>query len=182
MKDSEWGAVAYLSYSQYGTEIAVNTSSSYITGTGGIAASSTGNETGVYDLSGGAWEYVATYDKLGGDNLNYGEDNNGNNFATGTSTKYATAYSNGNTQYCGKQLVRDVSKTGDGIREMVTGDMFTWNGDFSICVGAGFCFDLRGGLCNYGSRAGIFYANAAGGWGGFSHSFRAVLVPARLTW
>ena len=185
MKDSEWGAVAYLSYSQYGTngtEIAVNDSSSYITGTGGTAASSTGNETGVYDLSGGAWEYVATYDRLGGDNLNYGEDNNGNNFATGTSTKYATAYSNGNTQYCGKQLVRDVSKTGDGIREMVTGDMFTWNGDFSDCVDAECCFDKRGGSYYDGSDAGIFCAIASSGWSSYDNSFRAVLVPARLTW
>ena len=95
MKNSEWGAVAYLSYSQYGTngvEIAVTTSA--ITGTGGVVGSSTGNETGIYDLSGGTMEYVATYDKLGGENLS----NYGNSFADGTSTKYATAYSNGTSK------------------------------------------------------------------------------------
>ena len=65
---------------------------------------------------------------------------------------------------------------------MVTGDMFTWNGDFSDCVDAEYCFDERGGYCGNGSSAGIFCANADGGWGSGSFSFRAVLVPARLTW
>src|SRR5699024_5953484 len=41
LKNSEWGAVAYLTHSKYGrnrTEIAINNSSDYITGTsGGIA-------------------------------------------------------------------------------------------------------------------------------------------------
>ena len=102
MKNSEWGAVAYLSYSQYGTngvEIAVDTS--YITGAGGVASSSTGNETGIYDLSGGATEYVATYDKLGGDNL----ATYGSSFADGTSTKYATAYSNGTSKQMRKEYI-----------------------------------------------------------------------------
>ena len=46
MKNSEWGAVAYLSKSQYGKnteEIAINTSSDFITGTGG-SASTTGKD------------------------------------------------------------------------------------------------------------------------------------------
>ena len=89
MKNTEWGAVAYLSHSQYGNSgsIRINNNSSYRTGyaavseptvdypsyTGygtsssitqpynteiGYLASTTGNITGVYDMSGGAWEYV----------------------------------------------------------------------------------------------------------------------------
>ena len=112
MKNSEWGAVAYLSHSKYGInqEIYINNSSGYYTGrsggnvggnnntlavqfpndststdkynsygyytwlgqtinysgtignfaedrTLGTNASTTGNVTGVYDMSGGAWEY-----------------------------------------------------------------------------------------------------------------------------
>ena len=86
MKNSEWGAVAYLTQSQYGrngNEIDLNGSTSYITGNGGGAvggtaptasgtqnaynttlgakASTTGNIYGIYDMSGGAWERAAAY-------------------------------------------------------------------------------------------------------------------------
>ena len=91
MKNTEWGAVAYLSHSKYGinTEVRINNNSNYLTGyastdetdqssypgeTGtdssktlpyntetGYKASTTGNITGIYDMSGGAWEYVAGY-------------------------------------------------------------------------------------------------------------------------
>lgn len=96
-KNSEWGAVAYLSQSQYGKygnsmytgankEIYQNKSSTYITGSSngtpsqytintqcpynntvdrgngfgacGAGASTTGNISGIYDMSGGAWEYT----------------------------------------------------------------------------------------------------------------------------
>ncbi len=91
MKNTEWGAVAYLSHSKYGIdrEININNNSSYITGMSslltlnqsvypgtsgngsnynqayntelGYLASTTGNITGIYDMSGGAWEYMASY-------------------------------------------------------------------------------------------------------------------------
>ena len=91
MKNTEWGAVAYLSHSKYGinTEVRINNNSSYLTGYSatdetdqssypgvsgttsditlpyntetGYKASTTGNITGIYDMSGGAWEYVAGY-------------------------------------------------------------------------------------------------------------------------
>ena len=97
-KNSEWGAVAYLSQSKYGKygnsnytgvdkEVAINNCSSYVTGIGGDtvsstsstttcmtntygtvkgqAASTTGNITGVYDMNGGATEYVmANYNRV----------------------------------------------------------------------------------------------------------------------
>ena len=97
LKNSEWGAIAYLSTSNYGlgvTEVMINNSTRYNTGcaasvaattgygtyttmtqtnhtegpyngcenewytTNGIKASTTGNIYGVYDMNGGAWEYV----------------------------------------------------------------------------------------------------------------------------
>ena len=91
MKNTEWGAVAYLSHSKYGIdqEININNNSSYKTGYSalpstnqqtypgtygdgstynnaynteiGYLASTTGNITGVYDMSGGAHEYMASY-------------------------------------------------------------------------------------------------------------------------
>ncbi len=91
MKNTEWGAVAYLSHSEYGinTEININNNSNFFTGYSavdgkdqsdypgehgtteditlayntptGYKASTTGNITGVYDMSGGAHEYMASY-------------------------------------------------------------------------------------------------------------------------
>ena len=83
IKNIEWGAVAYLSYSKYGTctdgtckEIGINNNSNYITGCGaaagssssttcnayntatGMLASTTQNIYGVYDMSEGAYEYT----------------------------------------------------------------------------------------------------------------------------
>ena len=83
MKNSEWGAVAYLSYSNYGigrqTKVAnANTGSSYYTGgsnqkstiyTTNVGQSTTGNAWGVYDMNGNAWEYVASYVNNGNPNL-----------------------------------------------------------------------------------------------------------------
>ncbi len=83
-KNSEWGSVAYLSQSKYGKygndgeEVYINNCSQHITGIAGNTldtekdsdctntydtiqgqkASTTGNITGVYDMSGGAWDYV----------------------------------------------------------------------------------------------------------------------------
>ena len=89
MKNMEWGAMAYLTQSKYGKqgnstyngldrEVRNNNNLLYLTGCGadsqnavgvntcnpydtvnGQAASTTGNITGVYDTSGGAWDFVA---------------------------------------------------------------------------------------------------------------------------
>lgn len=91
MKNTEWGAAAYLSHSVYGInkEVRINNNSNFLTGfaatdgtdqsgypgtsgtdtskaqpyntTVGYKASTTGNITGIYDMSGGTWEYVAGY-------------------------------------------------------------------------------------------------------------------------
>ena len=84
IKNSEWGAVAYLSHSKFGNEEEVQVNSTthngYVTGCGpqvlgseelgtscnpyntelGSSASTTGNIYGVYDMSGGAWEGMMT--------------------------------------------------------------------------------------------------------------------------
>ena len=106
IKNSEWGALAYLCYSDYGSVPQINSagyllsspwyvcnlytgqgpnangsidryekiddSNNYST-TNGKLASTTGNTTGVYDMNGGAWEYVAGYIDNGNSNLNNGK-------------------------------------------------------------------------------------------------------------
>ena len=91
MKNTEWGAVTYLTNSNYGSFSYINinnnddvltgyssvidiTNEEYTGATGidasitlpyntetGYRASTTGNITGIYDMSGGAFEYVASY-------------------------------------------------------------------------------------------------------------------------
>ena len=70
MKNIEWGAVTYLTQSIYGknSEVAINNSSDYYTGGGrgtsyrtNLGQSTTGNITGIYDMSGGRGEYLAAY-------------------------------------------------------------------------------------------------------------------------
>ena len=163
LKNSEWGAVAYLTYSQYGrngTQITINdnTDGNYLTAEGDIEAnklqSSTGNVYGIYDLSGGASEYVAAYYN-GSDNLS-----NGSSFASNgrVSTEYATAY-------------EDISKLGDA-----TSETNGWNNDSNLFVDSEAPFFRRGGHYNGGEGAGIFNAVKSIGNAGDTNSFRLCLV------
>ena len=118
MKNSEWGAVAYLTQSKYGrngVEITINnknlnnnpstiyavtgysngTNNTYETSNGQLA-STTGNLYGVYDMSGGVWERTAGY--LNNDNGNlktYGKsmtDLNNDGNVDKEATKYIAIY------------------------------------------------------------------------------------------
>ena len=76
MKNNEWGAIAYLATSQYGMTPTRNEDGKKVsekivayTAGGSIegayktnkSQSTNGNETGIYDLNGGTYEYVAAY-------------------------------------------------------------------------------------------------------------------------
>ena len=169
LKNSEWGAVAYLTESKYGrngTEVTINNNgTTYYTGGGAEAdaietnqlQSSTGNVYGIYDLSGNAYEYVASY-YTGGSSLS-----NGSSFTTGTSDKYSTAYdgTDVNTNY----------KYGDATYE-TSG----WHSDF-----AGFVYSLnpffgRGSSYGDGDNAGTFSFYWSNGISNNIYSFRLALV------
>ena len=169
LKNSEWGAVAYLTESKYGrngTEVTINNNGrTYYTGGGAEAdtietnqmQSSTGNVYGIYDLSGNAYEYVASY-YTGGSTLS-----NGSSFTTGTSDKYSTAYdgTDVNTNY----------KYGDATYE-TSG----WHSDF-----AGFVYSLnpffgRGSSYGDGDNAGTFSFYWSNGISNNIYSFRLALV------
>ena len=210
MKNSEWGAVAYLTHSQYGrngTEISVNQCKDYITGAGkgtgtgeiynssynvdsttklplvdqqyngsiGQLSSSTGNISGIYDLSGGAYEYVASFDAASTNNnlTNYGWTELTSSKA---STEYATAYTNGSSTYSGVLLYK-VGKTGDATKEVYKGSgNYSWNSDYAFFVGSDFPFFVRGGYYDSTSNAGVFYSYAYSGIYYSYYSFRVVLA------
>ena len=208
MKNSEWGAVAYLTQSQYGrngNEIDINNSSSYITGNGGgstsassasgttnayntttgAKASTTGNVYGVYDMSGGAWEYVAVFNNT--DTNNY-ESSYGSSFAStaGSSDKYATKYYNETILSNGNARIYTYGKIGDATKEVNKGGAYdfsntstyyNWFGDDPYLCNASNPFVLRGGYYNAGANAGVFSSSYYIGSIYGHASFRAVLCP-----
>ena len=164
LKNSEWGAVAYLTESKYGRngeEVEKNDNRSYITADAGISVnpeqSSTGNETGIYDLSGGAYERVAAYYN-GGSSLSYGSS-----FANGTSDEFSTAYT--------RTSASSAYKPGDATYE-TSG----WHGDYVNFVNSYFPFVMRGGSYDNGSIAGVFNFSFSYGSASSSDRFRMCLA------
>ena len=170
MKNSEWGAVAYLSYSVYGTngtDIKVNTNTAVVTGGGDYKTntnqSTTGNISGIYDLSGGAWEWTAGYISNGNSTLS----SSGSSFTVTTansegyktlSTKYATVYpynssndTTGNNQAVYNNLKSDNYGYGDAILE-TSG----WNGERSQYPHTSRAFFARSANYSDGTAAGVF--------------------------
>ena len=174
-KNNEWGAVAYLTQSIYGrctssttcTEVGINNNVDYITGIGAVAgssytgaitnsyntalgkdASTTGTIYGIYDMSGGADEYVmGIFNKIIGSS----------GFAGLPNEKY---YNN----YTEIYTVHALTETSG------------WYGDYGVLANKSLSWFSRGGNNNSGAYAGIFcfkyeYGNASSS----SYSFRPVI-------
>ena len=195
MKNDEWGAVAYLSKSKYGKqneEVWINNSSSYITGsagniasavsnagttndytsTQGVKASTTGTVYGVYDMSGGAWEYVAAYVNNGDFNLK----NYGSSLVNGDA-KTKNVYSKGSTNSYEDNYKQNKGVYGDALYETsINGNSRdgSWYDDYSIFPISPFF--IRGGSYNNGTNAGMFAFYADNGNIDSFNSFRPVLV------
>ncbi len=197
MKNSEWGAVSYLTHSQYGRnghEVSINRCSEYITGMGsgpntstykyseveenqryngenGKLASSTGNIYGVYDLSGGAYEYVAAFNEQ--DTNDYATKYGNEDFpgADKKSTKYATKYSSTSSTPSYDSYI-----LGDATYEIYVGSSKSWLGDAGYVVSSSNPFFIRGGTCSYGASAGVFCSKYEDGTAYMgNYSFRVVL-------
>ena len=150
-----------------GTTYAYNTAN-------GVKASSTGNISGVYDLSGGAFEYVAAFNNT--DTNNY-ESTYGSSFAgtSKSSTRYATKYYNSAATYSGS-TISSVSKKGDCLAEVCVTSDRGWYNDCLYFAGAGNPFFRRGGYYGWGSNAGVFSSFYYNGAAFSNYSFRVVLA------
>ena len=153
-KNNEWGVVAYLTHSIYGrcttsttcTEIGINNNSSFITGYGSPAkttldknngtydtdlgkdASTTKNIYGIYDMSGGAAEFVMGV---------YNKTISGSGFNNLPDSKYYNNYTT--TSYQGHALAETAG----------------WYDNYNIVPSTSYPWFVRGG--NYGnSGSGIF--------------------------
>ncbi len=208
MKNTEWGAVAYLSHSIYGIngEIRINNNSNYLTGYAattengsssttnvamwntptGYLASTTGNITGIYDISGGSNEYVMGVMKDANGNLMSGYDSSRNSGFNGTlclggsitdgmdfpDSKYYDVYNynTSNNNYSQRIL-------GDATGEMgpFQDNASSWYNDSAWFVLSSSPWFSRGGYYNYGSGAGAFYFFNVSGRAHSGISFRLVL-------
>ena len=207
IKNLEWGAVAYLSHSEYGAclggscgDVAINSNSSYITGNGpdtssdaneyngdvGMYASTTQNTYGVYDMSGGAEEYVMGNlvgndgkTMMSGTNSSYNSGYTGIIYDSGNYTSY-TGIDYPNAKYYDKyswgkpnELIR--SKLGDGIKEVNN-----WPYDLSMAIISEPWFirglNYRGGDSQYNS--GLFgTTNDSAGEADSNISTRLIFIP-----
>ncbi|MGM9878860.1 MAG: hypothetical protein ACI31R_02410 [Bacilli bacterium] len=238
MKNTEWGAVAYLSHSKYGVnkEININNSSSYYTGRSGgniggqtpingtytdqtsttqyntygfytydgylleygsntkseakdmtKVASTTGNIYGIYDMNGGAYEYV-----MG--NL---VSSDGQAMMTGNSTSNNSGYTgiiydSGNyTSYTGvaypankdldkysfgtNNTQRIRTKLGDAIKEVGSSSNRNWYSDFGYSASVLNPWFVRGGRYDTGTYAGAFHSSDAYGSSNGVYSARLVV-------
>ena len=205
MKNIEWGAVAYLKQSKYGlgtTDIGLNNykSSPYLTGCGstagsaysttcnaynttdGMLASTTGNITGIYDMS----AYTGTYV------MGVMQDN------TGTNTPMSGYSSSSNSGFTGKLYNSEYSGVSfpnskyydlysygtsysDYTRRILgdaTGEVAGWYGDFAYFVYSVYPWFIRGfGDFDDPAYAGVFTFYIYDGMPLPLLVFRSVLAP-----
>ena len=191
LKNTEWGAVAYLTQSQYGrngTEMSVNQCSDYITGAGrgtgtnpiwnstysieeieesqryngeiGKLSSTTGNVYGIYDMSGGAYEYVMG---VYGTNGSPATGESGfTEFPEFPESKYYNLY---------RTTSANNSNIGDALYE-TSG----WNSDSASFVSSNYPFFVRGAYYNNTSNAGVFYYARYNGSNSSYYGFRVCLA------
>ena len=180
MKNMEWGAVAYLKQSKYGlgtTDIAINDNSSLYTGGGtsdayktNVAQSTTGNIYGVYDMSGGAYEYVMGNMK-NSSNAFYSSNAR---FTTAPDAKYYDSYKYDSSS----NKTHERGKLGDATKETLATFGNTsggWYSDYTRFPYSSYPWFLRGGQYVYNIYAGVFYFSSNGGGVDGSISARAVL-------
>ena len=168
-KNNEWGAVAYLTQSIYGrctnsttcTEVGINNNSSFITGYGAPAgssdsatngtynttlgkdASTTGTIYGIYDMSGGAFEYVmGVYNKTIADS----------GFSSLPDSKYYNNYTS--SAYTGHALT----------------ETYKWYNDYASFVNSDKPWFKRGSAYYNSSSAGVFNFSINNGFDGVSSS------------
>ena len=247
MKNTEWGAVAYLQHSEYGshTSVRINNNSDYLTGyaarqeptigftwtnelcnntpdacneygisnkgedseystnyfnKASVVASTTNNYTGVYDMSGGSWEYMMSGmdDNSTGDGytgkLASGTDNTHNSGFNGLLTISGETVSNGidlptDERYYNKYKYSTSDTTysrgilGDATKEMGpfqtlndSINISSWHDDLISMSYTNLPGITRGCDYRYGTNAGIFAMGGNDGAADWYRSFRLVLA------
>ena len=141
----------------------------------GVKASTTRNIYGIYDMSGGSWEYMASF-----------LANGTTSYATSMKTKpakYIEQYAGtGATESAEDRQVNYEANTnvyGDAVYETSSkgdGTQSSWNGDYPSFPFLGSPFFLRGGNYVNTANAGVFYFDRFWGGSGRDGGFRVVAL------
>ena len=145
----------------------------------GQTASTTGNVYGVYDMSGGAWEYVMGNMSRYNGTYAYYENGEGTNFTYSTETaKYLIPYAYGTTST--DQAAYNRGRLGDATSEIVINEDYGWYEESALFPSSYASWFRRGGSFEHGSYAGPFYFSSGAGTttGICNYSTRAALTIA----
>ena len=205
MKNSEWNAVAILSQSIYGRcpsdstcpEVALNNNTNFITGSAtagstynseeGVKASTTMNITGVYDMNGGASEWVmgVLLDSDGKPHSGYSEEYNsgfnGKIYNGGTEIEKTDGLALPESKYydsftiTGENTEVDLTTGCNGGKCYGTVEFGGWYADYSSSIEPAYPWLGRGGDYSGGASAGLWFFEGDGGGAVGFFSFRAVI-------
>ena len=184
------------------TEVTINNCDSYITGIGadsvsatyssstctttankyngtkGVLASTTGNITGVYDMSGGVWEYtMGNMSSASGSYTFYPSSSSfSSSWYTTDTAKYLTTYAYGVVY--NNQKAYNRGRLGDATAETLLSASVSgsWYSDYAGFPYSSASWFLRGGAYDRGPTAGVFNFVGFNGLGDTDLSSRAVLV------
>ena len=218
MKNTEWGSVAYLQHSTYGSQasVRINNNSAFIAGytateeptldnsatsingnriestslsqdgiytvnylnNKSVVASTTNNYSGIYDTSGGSWEYVMGYTTgattVGGSSGIVSLYSNF--FSDSTYSKYWDKYTATVTTNYNNRILGDA--TGEmGPFNEVSGYKSSWYKDGAYFINSSSPWFARGGTCRGGISSGTFVFSFSIGNGNNDMSYRIVLAP-----
>ena len=232
MKNTEWGAVAYLQHSIYGSnkKVRFNNNYDYITGYSsineptcgytspnrdcnrncndgscnspyntsvGYLASTTANISGIYDMSGGAWELVMNFMQSENGKVIIGQSENSTSGFIGvygqTNLEAITGVSLPNSKYYDLYPFTTQNRAyynrilGDALGEMgpfashtyygTSRDVSSWYENRLSFIQNEVPIFLRGGSYADGSYSGVFASNRDTGRLASNISFRIVLTP-----
>ena len=141
----------------------------------GQLASTTNNPTGIYDMAGGGYEYVAASLT---DNL---KKSSVDSFAQVAHPPYVNTYNfnkfNTDCTFntCGGQALYETNNGTMGKDEYVS----QWNGNYYMLLNDDNTLSARGCEYNYDSRAGVFCTDGSGGYAWESGAFRVTLGDFR---
>lgn len=158
LKNTEWGAVTYLASSIYGTDVAPNTSN--VT-SNNVLNSTTGNMSGVFDMSGLMYEMV-----MGNYNKDTGLDENTNS----EFEPYGKIEFPSDTYY---DLYTSITEKGMILGD-ATSEVKGWNGGTSTFINGSNPFFIRGGKNNL--NASIYSFDSYSGNARDDVTFRVVLM------
>ena len=142
----------------------------------GQTASTTGNIYGVYDMSGGATEYVmGNMSSASGTTYTYNARSAGSNFTYSTDTaKYLTSYAYGTTY--ADQAAYNRGRLGDATSEVVTKKSYGWYNDYAGFPYSSISWFHRGSSFGDSSYAGSFHFSTYAGAANYGYSGRAALA------